>query len=66
MTDSKPPKADPEIGKQAIEDAKRIKREREAAGRAFPKAQKIMDGKNTHHPKDQIISEFDDPAANKV
>jgi len=62
--DTPPPKADPEIGKQAIEDAKKIKRENESSVQPVYKTQGKGGGENKHHSKETIISEFDDPAGN--
>ncbi|MEM7730480.1 MAG: hypothetical protein AAF311_14630 [Pseudomonadota bacterium] len=59
------PKADPDVAARAVKDAK------EKAGRMpeqpiYKTQTEDIAGQNTHHDKDAVISEFDDPAGNTV
>ncbi|WP_298918057.1 hypothetical protein [uncultured Algimonas sp.] len=62
---NKAPKADPKTAAKAVKDAKA------AAGRQpeqpiYKTQTEDIAGDNVHHDKDKVISEFDDPANNKV
>ncbi|MGJ8558660.1 MAG: hypothetical protein ACSHX3_00345 [Litorimonas sp.] len=58
------PKADPDMAAEALEDAKGATQQ--PAQPVYKTQTEDIAGKNIHRDKDQIISEFDDPAANKV
>ena len=60
------PKADPEIAAQALNDAKSVRDSQRPAQKLSATPLKGQGGKNRHHTKDQVISEFDDPTAHKV
>ena len=59
------PKADPDTAKQALEDAKKTPK-RTPEQPIYKTQDEDVGGENLHHEKDKIISEFDDPSANKV
>lgn len=59
------PKADPEVAKRAVADAKAQSRDHESSVQTVYKTQTDdIAGKNIHRDTDSPISEFDDPAAN--
>ena len=62
------PAADPETAQQALRDAERVARSGESHVNPVYRTQgeDHVHGENTHRDKDEIISEFDDPAANTV
>lgn len=59
------PKADPEVAKRAVADAKAQSRDHESSVQPVYKTQTDhITGENVHRETDAPISEFDDPAAN--
>jgi hypothetical protein len=59
------PKADPEIAERAKTDAEKTSG-RQPAQPIYKTQTEDIAGKNVHHDKDKVISEFDDPDAHKV
>jgi len=58
-------KADETIGNDAVEQAKGTLKKGSKVQPVYKTQEKIA-GKNIHRDKDDIISEFDDPAGNTV
>lgn len=56
------PKADPETAAQALDEAKSVREPQRPAQKLSATPLKGQGGKNRHHPKNQIISEFDGPS----
>ncbi|WP_427452527.1 hypothetical protein [Litorimonas sp. WD9-15] len=58
-------KADEDIGKEAVDQASGTLKKGSTVQPVY-KTQEKIGGKNIHRDKDEIISEFDDPAGNTV
>ena len=59
------PKADSETAKKALKDADKTPKQMPEQPIYKTQTEDIA-GENIHHDKDKVISEFDDPAKNKV
>ena len=59
------PKADPDVAAQAVRDAK-VNADRMPEQPFYATQTEDIVGQNKHHGKDEVISEFDDPAENVV
>ena len=59
------PKADPKTASRAVEDAQ-ARSSRRPAQPIYATQNEDRSAEDLHHDKDQIVSEFDDPAANTV
>lgn len=57
--------ADPETATEARKEADQ-RTSRQPAQPIYKTQTEDIAGENLHHDKDQVISEFDDPAANQV
>ena len=55
------PKTDPRVAAEAINDAQSSRRSNRPAQKLSATLLKDAGGDNRHHPKDQILSEFDGP-----
>lgn len=55
------PKANPKIAVKALADAEVLRKKRLPAQKLSATPLKDAAGDNRHHPKDQILSEFDGP-----